>query len=98
MGKYSDLINKDKLVLIDFTASWCGPCKAMAPILESTKKEIGNSVDIVKIDVDKNPGIAQNLNIQGVPTLILYKKGKQLWRKSGVIDKHTLLSLFQQFA
>jgi thioredoxin 1 len=97
MGKFQDLITKENPVLVDFTASWCGPCKAQSPILDAVKGEIGAKGDIIKIDVDKNPAIAQNLNIQGVPTLILYKNGKQVWRKSGVVDKGTLVALFHQY-
>jgi thioredoxin 1 len=96
MGSFKEIISKDKPVLVDFTASWCGPCKVQAPILEQVKGEVGDRAKIVKIDVDKNPSIAQSLNIQGVPTLILYRAGKQLWRKSGVVDKNTLVALIQQ--
>lgn len=96
MGKFKDIISQDRPVLVDFTASWCGPCKVQAPILDQVKGEVGDSAQIVKIDVDKNPAIAQQLNIQGVPTLILYRAGKQLWRKSGVSDKNTLVALIQQ--
>lgn len=96
MGKFKELINQDKPVLVDFTASWCGPCKVQAPILETVKGEIGNTASIIKIDVDKNPQVSQSMNIQGVPTLILFKKGKQIWRKSGVVDKNTLVALIQQ--
>lgn len=96
MGKFKDIISQDRPVLVDFTASWCGPCKVQTPILDQVKGEVGDSAQIVKIDVDKNPAIAQQLNIQGVPTLILYRAGKQLWRKSGVSDKNTLVALIQQ--
>ncbi len=96
MSKFQDLINQNKPVLVDFTASWCGPCKVQAPILDKVKGEVGDRASIVKIDVDKNPGIAQNMQIQGVPTLILFRNGKQVWRKSGVVDQGTLVSLIQQ--
>jgi len=97
MGKsFKEIISADKPVLIDFTASWCGPCKAQSPILEQVKNEIGSAASIIKIDVDKNPAIAQSMNVTGVPTLMLFRNGKQIWRRSGVSDKGTLVSLLQQ--
>lgn len=96
MSNFKKIINQNKPVLVDFTASWCGPCKAMAPILEQVKNEVGDSASIIKIDVDRNQQIAQSLQIQGVPTLILYKNGKSVWRQSGVVQKGMLVSLIQQ--
>lgn len=93
---FKDIISADKPVLIDFTASWCGPCKAQSPILDQVKNEVGDTASIIKIDVDKNPAIAQSMNVTGVPTLMLFRSGKQLWRRSGVSDKGTLVSLIQQ--
>jgi len=98
MGSFKKIISQDKPVLVDFTASWCGPCKAMAPILDQVKNEIGDNASIIKIDVDRNQNIAQSLQIQGVPTLILYKKGKQLWRQSGVVQKEMLVNLLNQYS
>ena len=91
------VLNSKVPVIVDFYAEWCGPCKVMAPILEQVKKEIGDKATVVKIDVDKNRSVAQSLNITGVPTLIIYKRGKQLWRQSGVQDKNRLVGLLNQF-
>ena len=92
---FRELIEQDKPVLIDFFAEWCGPCKMMAPILENVKKQLGENAGIYKIDVDKNPQIASNYQVQSVPTLMLFKKGKLLWRKSGVVTATELQQLIQ---
>jgi thioredoxin 1 len=94
---FQNLINGSKPVLVDFFATWCGPCKAMSPILEEVKKEIGENASIIKIDVDKNPAISQQLQIQGVPTLVIFKNGQIKWRKSGVIPKNQLISIINQY-
>jgi thioredoxin 1 len=94
-ASFSEIIKGDKPVLVDFFATWCGPCKAMTPILQDVKKEMGGDAVILKIDVDKNPDIARQLQIQGVPTLILYKNGAIKWRQSGVVNKNNLISLIK---
>lgn len=95
---FKALINADKPVLVDFFAEWCGPCKMMAPILKEVKNELGDAVTIVKVDVDKSPGAASAYQVQGVPTLILFREGKILWRQSGVVDKRSLVSVIRQYA
>ncbi|KRO80141.1 MAG: thioredoxin [Flavobacteriaceae bacterium] len=97
MASFSDIINKDTPVLIDFFATWCGPCKAMSPILDDLKKQMGEQVSIVKIDVDKNPGVAAKYQVRGVPTLIIFKSGEQLWRQSGVYSAHDLKAILNQY-
>ena len=89
--------NTDLPVLIDLWAEWCGPCKMMAPILKDVKKELGDSVTIIKVDVDRNPQAANEYQVQGVPTLILFKNGKLLWRQSGVIPKNGLVGVIKKF-
>jgi thioredoxin 1 len=93
MSKFSELITKDKLVLVDFFAEWCGPCKMMSPVLKQVKDDLGDSVSIIKIDVDKNQSLAAKYQVRGVPTLLLFKNGGQVWRQSGLLQKDDLIQI-----
>lgn len=95
MSAFSEIINKDKPVLIDFFATWCGPCKALAPILKEVKATLGENVSVIKIDVDKNQELSAQYQVRGVPTLILFKNGKQLWRQSGAPSKNELVNIIK---
>ncbi|WP_298781211.1 thioredoxin [uncultured Polaribacter sp.] len=93
MSSFSEIINQDKIVLVDFFATWCGPCKTMNPILKQLKDTLGEKVSIIKIDVDKNQNLALKYQVKGVPTLMIFKKGKQIWRESGVFQKEQLVQI-----
>ncbi len=95
-SKFKDIIQSETPTLVDFHAEWCGPCKMQSPILEEVKKEMGDQVRIIKIDIDKNPKLAEQLNVRGVPTLIVYKNGDQVWRESGLHQKEQLQTIIQQ--
>ncbi len=92
---FQELIDGDKPVLVDFFATWCGPCKMMQPILEDTAKQLEGKVKIVKVDVDRNQLVASKFQVRGVPTLILFQKGKILWRESGVVPAHQLIKTLE---
>ena len=94
-GNFSQLIQSDTPVLVDFSAEWCGPCKTLAPILKDVKAQIGPAAKIMKIDVDRNPRLAQQYQVQSVPTLILFQQGKIKWRRSGVVPAQQLLRVLK---
>ena len=93
---FQEIINQDKPVLVDFFATWCGPCKMMSPILDDVKNRVGENASIIKIDVDQNPQAAETYQVRGVPTLILFKDGKPLWRQSGVVPANVLEKLINE--
>ncbi|GHN02683.1 thiol reductase thioredoxin [Cytophagales bacterium WSM2-2] len=94
--KFSDILKEEHLVLVEFSAAWCGPCKMMVPVLAELKSWIGEKVTILKIDVDKNARTAANYEIRSVPTLLLFKNGQVTWRHSGTADLHMLKRVLQQ--
>lgn len=96
MEKFNEMINGEQLTLVDFFATWCGPCKMMHPILEQLKEKMGDDIIILKVDVDKNEALSMQYRIQSVPTLMLFKKGEMLWRQSGAMSLNDLMQKISQ--
>ena len=96
MEKFNEMINGEQLTLVDFFATWCGPCKMMHPILEQLKEKMGDDIRILKVDVDKNEALSIQYRIQSVPTLMLFKKGEMLWRQSGAMSLNDLMQKISQ--
>ena len=93
MASFKEIVNGEVPVLVDFHAEWCGPCKMMPPILDQVKNELGDKVKILKIDVDKNQALASAYSVKGVPTIMVFKQGKQVWRESGVRQASELVQV-----
>ena len=96
ISNFNTIINSNVPVLVDFFADWCGPCKTLGPILKDVKQELGEHIKIVKIDVDKNQALASQYAVRGVPTMLLFVNGKQVWRQSGVLQKQAILDIIQK--
>ena len=94
-AKFKEIINSNQLILVDFYADWCGPCKMMSPILQEVKGIIKDDVKIIKINVDQHQDLASHFMVRGVPTLMLFKSGKMLWRQSGVLSTKDLVVIIQ---
>ena len=97
MADFREIVASKKPVLIDFFAEWCGPCKTLAPILTQVAKVLGDNIKVIKIDIDKNPILAQKLNIRSVPTLVIYKEESLMWRQSGIVPKSELINTLKAF-
>ena len=97
MDRFKELIQSPKPVLVDFYAEWCKPCQMMKPRILDVAERIGEDAKVVQIDVDKEKEIAERFRIQSVPTLIIFKKGKQLWRQTGVISTHALVLMLRNY-
>jgi thioredoxin 1 len=93
MKTFQEIIQSDKPVLVDFFATWCGPCQTLGPILKEVKDNMGERISIIKIDVDKNQALAADYQVRGVPTMMLFQNGKQLWRQSGVLSKQQIIQV-----
>ncbi|MFC0775129.1 thioredoxin [Terrimonas alba] len=98
MESFKELINAEKPVLVDFYADWCGPCKAMSPVIQEVARTMQGQARVIKVDIDKSVEAAQAYQVQAVPTFIIFKKGNIIWRHSGMIDKHTLVNILQRNA
>lgn len=94
--KFKDLIGGPKPVLVDFYATWCGPCKALSPVIKEVKEELGTAMKVLKVDIDKNKSAANKYKIQSVPTLAIFQRGKIVWRESGMKTKSQLVKIARQ--
>lgn len=98
MENFNDIIGSNQLTLVDFFATWCGPCKMMHPVLDQLKEELGESIRIIKLDVDKNEALSAQYRVQSVPTLLLFRNGEILWRQSGAMRINDLKKVIAQFS
>ena len=97
MSEFNDLINQNKPTLVDFFATWCGPCKMQSPILEQVKASVGDGANIIKIDIDKNEDLAMRYNVRSAPTLILFKNGEAVWRTVGLQQADLLIGKLKEY-
>ena len=97
MSKFQEIIMQDKPTLVDVFATWCGPCKTMHPILEDIKSRVGDRATIIKVDIDQNEALAMQYGIQSVPTLMIFKQGKLVWREAGVHSADTMVETLERF-
>ena len=97
MSDFNELINSKKPTLVDFYADWCGPCKMMSPLIEETKKDLGDGATVLKIDIDKNSDVAIKYGIRSIPTLLIFKEGEVVWRQSGVPSKSLIVESVKKF-
>ena len=91
MSDFNEIINSEKPTLVDFFATWCGPCQMLSPILEEVSSEVGDTAKVLKVDIEKNMDFARQYNVRSVPTLILFKEGKEVWRQTGLTQKNVLV-------
>ncbi|MCU0351479.1 MAG: thioredoxin [Flavobacterium sp.] len=96
-ANFSAIINQNQLTLVDFYADWCGPCQMLSPILQDVKSDLGDLIKIIKVNVDQHQDLASEFMVRGVPTMLLFKNGKMLWRQSGVLSKKDIISVINQF-
>lgn len=97
MSEFNELINDAKPTLVDFYATWCGPCKMQSPIIEKVKESVGDSANVIKIDIDKNEAVARRYNVQSIPTLILFKNGEPVWRAVGLQQENVLVDKIKDY-